>query len=130
MVTPALASLSSQLLDLAVNGDPTTVARALTTLHSLVAFDLLPPEDRSGVVAVARERLCDVPTPEVWLAAVELALATGDADLRAMVAAIGAGEAQPTLPRSVDLHLFVRGAARRALHQSADWTRVAGSVAE
>ncbi len=128
MVTPALASLSSQLLDLAADGDPTTLARALTTLHSLAVFGLLPPGDRSRVVAVARASLCDVPTPEVWLAAVELALATGDAELRAMVAAIGAGEAQPALPRGVDLQNFVRSAAQRALRHSHDWARVAGSL--
>jgi hypothetical protein len=128
MVTPALASLSSELLDLAANGDPTTVARALTTLHSLAVFDLLPPSDRGHVVALARAKLSDVQAPEVWLAAVELALATGDDELRAIVAAISAGEARLSLPRGIDLHLFVRSAARRALDRAADWTRVPGGV--
>jgi hypothetical protein len=124
MVTPALASLSSRLLDAAAVGEPAAVARALTTLHSLVVFGLLPPPDRGRVVALARRWLSEGHAPEVWLSAVELALATGDEELRAMVTAIGAGEAQPSLPRDVDLHLFVRSAARRALEQAGRWVTV------
>lgn len=118
MVTPALASFSSRLLDVAAHGDPTNVARALTTLHSLVTFGLLPPPDYPRVVALARALVSDGQPPHVWLAALELAVATGDEQLRSTVAAIGAGEVRPPLARGVDLNLFVRSAALRALEHA------------
>ena len=127
MVTPVLASLASHLLEVASDGrEPAIVAKALTTLHALVFFDLLPPAERPRVVALARARVADTHDPAVWLAAVELAVATGDDQLRSMVAAVSAGAVVPALLGELDLHLFVRSAAQRALDHAGDWWRVPG----
>ncbi len=131
MVTPALASLTSQLVDVARNGgDPDSIANALTRLHALAFLDLLPSGDRPRIVDIVQARLSDTRCPTIWLAALELAVATGDQQLRSMVAAIGSGALQPASLDAVDVSLFVRSAAQRALNSAREWSMGVSSVDE
>ena len=125
MVTPAVAALSSRLLDVAATEqDPVRVANALTRLHALVFFDLLPHTDRPRVVAIAQALLAGAHAPAVWLAALELAVATGDEHLRTIVEGIGSGAIRPRFAEREDLTLLVCGVAQRALVRAGDWSRL------
>jgi hypothetical protein len=120
MAIPALARFASdafnRVLELAANEeDAGRVANALATLHKIVFFDVLPPEDLSRVIQVAQARLASTEVPMVWQAAVELAVATRDPQLRSTVGGIASGAIQPAFSEREDLRLWVRSAAQRAL---------------
>ncbi len=122
MALPALARFASDAVDgvLAVaiaQADGEDLAKALATLHKMVRLDVLPAGKFASVVEAARVRLLDTETPRTWQAAVDLALATGDAHLRLMVAGIASGLARPAFPERPDLHSWARGVARRALRR-------------
>ena len=127
MASPAFAAFATRLLDMADDEqDPTRVANALAKLHHVVFFKLLPPGEMPRVVAITRRYLSGTYPPIVWLAAVELAAATGDEELRAMVAGIASGALHPTFVEGADLGLWVRSAAQRALLKRDDVSRASG----
>ncbi len=120
MVRPAEPRFGSaafdRMLELAANeADPAKTASALVTLHKIVFIDVLPPEELARVIEVARTRMSSTQAPNVWQAAVELGVATGDPQLRAMVAGIASGAARPAFFDREDLRLWVRNAAQKAL---------------
>jgi hypothetical protein len=124
MATPAYAKFATRLLDIAAGEqDMTLVANALEKLQRLVLFDLLPAHERPRLIATAARYLAGSAPPIVWLAAVELAVATRDDRLRATVAAIASGTTRPSFTDHIDLGLWVRAAAQRALSAAAETSR-------
>lgn len=122
MALPALARFASDAVDgvLAIartEADNGKLAKALASLQKMVCLDVLPCGKFVEVVEAARARLLDTNSPRTWQAAIELAVATGDAELRLMVAGIASGLVQPAFPERADLRLWARGVARRALHR-------------
>jgi hypothetical protein len=122
MPLPALARFASEAVDgvLAIartETDGEKVATALATLQKMVCLNVLPPGKFVSVVDAARARLLDSQTPRTWQAAIELAVSTGDAELRLMVAGIASGLVQPSFPERADLRLWARGLAKRALRR-------------
>jgi hypothetical protein len=120
MATGALTRFASDAFDrvlaLAANGeDAGRVANALATLHKIVFLDVLPPEELARVVEIAQARMASTQAPMIWQAAVELAVATGDAQLRSTVAGIASGALQPAFAEHKNLRFWVRSAAQRAL---------------
>ncbi len=96
----------------------TAVAGALSTLHKVVSVDGQPAGMLDRVVEVARRRMTTTNSVMVWQVAVDLALATGDEPLRAVVAQTAAGEVEPCFAGARQLRLWVRSAAQRALNRS------------
>ncbi len=128
-MTPAFVTFTSRLLDIAAEDeDPAAVANALAKLHRLVFFNLLPPGARPRLLSITRRCLARTDAPIVWLAAIDVAVATGDYELRATVEAIASGKVERTLAGHRDLGLWVRSAAQRALSASGDWTRAVGTA--
>ncbi len=107
-------------LQLAWRGrDMTAVADALSTLHKIVSVDGHPRGTLDRIVEVARKRLATADSAMLWQVAVDLALATGDRRLRAMVARVAAGATEPSFSAGQHLGLWVRSAAQRALNRTA-----------
>jgi hypothetical protein len=120
MAIAALSRFAShafeRVLDVALNEqDAARAVSALVTLRRIVAFDVLPPEDRVRLIEVARLRMATAHGPTVWQAALELGVATGDSQLRQTVTAIASGAIEPSFSEREHLQLWVRTAARKAL---------------
>ena len=123
MAIPVLSRFAAdafeRLLQLASGGgDAPKVADALSTLHKIVSLNLQPPGTLGRVVEVARMRMATTDSPMVWQNALDLALATRDRQLRAVVARIAEGGVEPPFSARDDLRLWVRSAAQRALNRS------------
>ncbi len=106
-------------LDLASRSpDVTAVADALSALHKVVSLDGQPAGTLARVIEVARLRMTTTDSVMVWQVAVDLALATGDRTLRAIVVQVAAGVIEPPFSAPQDLSLWVRNAAQRALNRT------------
>ena len=127
MVAPAYATFAARLLDIAADPqDPVAAAHALGKLCRLVRFGLLPLSHLPRLVAITGQYLPGAAAPDVWLAAVEVAVATGDDQLRATVGALASGEVRPAFTENTDLASWVRNAAQSALLRADDPPRAAG----
>lgn len=123
MAIPALPRFAvdafDRLLQSASRGrDAPGIADALSILQKIVSLDLQPAGTLERVVTVARARMTTTDSPMVWQNALELALATRDPELRAMVEQVAQGSAQPPFSVRDELYLWVRSAALRALNRT------------
>ncbi len=103
-------------LQLAARGqDVTAVADALSTLYRIVSVHGHPAGSLDRIIAVARNRMATTDSAMIWQNAMDLAVSTGDEQLRTLVEQLAAGTAEPSFSTAQHLQLWVRRAARRAL---------------
>jgi hypothetical protein len=126
---PAYATFATRLLDIAADEqDPVAAANALDKLCRLARYGLLPPGHLPRLAVIVRHYLSGADAKTLWSAAVEIAVATGDGDLRATVTALAAGEISPPFAEGADVALWVRNTAQSALLRTDDDTPRAANL--
>ena len=88
---------------------------ALLTLEKMVTTGVLSPREKTEVVLLAAERMEGTQRDVVWSAAMKLALATGDKDLRTTVERIADGTLVVSTSGEEDMSGWVRHSAGLAL---------------